>query len=60
MYKSVKTVDQCNDMVLCLTHWGEDEYLAAASEENMVASRIYRFCRQHPQGYNYAKYYCIE
>ena len=31
-YKSVKIVDQYNDMVLCLTHWGEDEYLAAAPE----------------------------
>jgi hypothetical protein len=47
-------------MVLCLTHWGEDEYLAAVPEEDMEASRIYRFRRQHPQGYNYAKYFCIE
>jgi hypothetical protein len=23
-YKSVKTVDQYDNMVLCLTHWGED------------------------------------
>jgi hypothetical protein len=59
-YKSVKTVKQYNDMVWCLTHWGEDEYLAAAPEEDMEASRIYRFCRQHPQGYNYAKYFRIE
>ncbi len=59
-YKSVKTVNQYNDMVLCLTHWEEDEYLAAASEEDMEASRIYRFRRQHLQGYNYAKYFCIE
>jgi hypothetical protein len=27
-YKSIRTVDQYNDMVLCLPHWGEDEYLA--------------------------------
>jgi hypothetical protein len=59
-YKSVKTVNQYNNMVLCLTHWGEDEYLAAAPEEDIEASRIYRFRRQHPQGYNYAKYFCIE
>jgi hypothetical protein len=59
-YKSVKTVDQYNNIVLCLTPWGEDEYLAAAPEEDMEASRIYRFPRQHPQGYNYAKYFCIE
>jgi hypothetical protein len=26
----------------------------------MEASRIYRFCRQHPQGYNYAKFFRIE
>jgi hypothetical protein len=26
----------------------------------MEASRIYRFCRQHPQGYNYVKYFSIE
>ncbi len=60
-YKSVKTVNQYNNMVLCLTHWGEDEYLAAAPEEDMEeASRIYRFRRQHPQEYNYAKYFYIE
>jgi hypothetical protein len=53
-YKSVKTIDQYNDIVLCLTHWGEEEYLAAAPEEDMEASRIYRFRRQHLQGYNYA------
>jgi hypothetical protein len=34
-YKSVKTVDQYNDMVLCLSHWGDDEYLAAAPEDDM-------------------------
>jgi hypothetical protein len=26
----------------------------------MEASRIYRFFRQHPQGYNYVKYFYIE
>jgi hypothetical protein len=36
-YKSIKTVDQYNDMVRCLSHWGEDEYLAAAPEDNMKA-----------------------
>jgi hypothetical protein len=46
-YKSFKTVNQYNDMVLCLTHWGEDGYLEAAPEEDMEASRIYRFRRQH-------------
>jgi hypothetical protein len=59
-YKSVKTVDQYNDMVRCLTHWGDDEYLAAAPEDNQEASRIYRFHRQHPWGYNYVKYFSIE
>jgi hypothetical protein len=59
-YKSVKTVDQYNNMVRCLSHWGEDEYLAAAPEDNTEASRIYRFRRQHPQGYNYVKYFSIE
>jgi hypothetical protein len=59
-YKSVKTVDQYNNMVLCLTRWGKDEYLAAAPEEDMEALRIYRFRRQHPQGYHYAKFFRIE
>jgi hypothetical protein len=58
--QSIKTVDQYNNMVWRLTHWGEDEYLAAAPEEDMEALRIYRFRRQHPQGYKYAKYFCIE
>jgi hypothetical protein len=59
-YKSVKTVDQYNDMIRCLGHWGDDEYLAAAPEDDMEASRIYRFRRQHPQGHNYVKYFSIE
>ncbi len=59
-YMSVKTVDQYNNMVQCLSHWGEDEYLAAAPEDDMEASRIYRFRRQHPQGYNYVKDFSIE
>jgi hypothetical protein len=45
--KFVKTVDQYNDMVWCLSHWGDDEYLAAALEYNMEALRICRFHRQH-------------
>jgi hypothetical protein len=40
--------------------WGDDEYLATAPEGDMEASRIYRFHRQHPQGYNYVKYFSIE
>jgi hypothetical protein len=59
-YKSVNTVDQYNDMVQCLSHWGEDEYLAAAPEDNTEASKIHRFRRQHLQGYNYVKYFSIE
>jgi hypothetical protein len=54
-YKSVKTIDQYNNMVRCLSHWRDDEYLAAALEDDMEASRIYRFRRQHPQGYNYCE-----
>ncbi len=59
-YKSVKNVDQYNNMVWCLSHWGEDEYLAVALEDDMEALRIYRFHRQHLQGYNYVKYFSIE
>jgi hypothetical protein len=59
-YKSVKTIKQYNNMVRCLTYWGEDEYLATAPEDDMEALRIYRFHRQHPQGYNYAKYFQID
>jgi hypothetical protein len=59
-YKSIKSVDQYSSMVWCLTHWGDDEYLTAAPEDDLEASRIYRFCRQHPQGYNYVKYFSIE
>ncbi len=59
-YKSVKTIDQCNNIVRCLSHWGEDEYLAAAPEDDMEASRICRLHRQHLQGYNYVKYFSME
>jgi hypothetical protein len=51
-YKSIKTINQYNNIVLCLTHWGEVEYLAAAPEEDMKGLRIYRLHRQRPQGYN--------
>jgi len=37
-YKSNKTIGQYNDMVRCLTHWGDDEYLAAAPEDDQEAS----------------------
>ncbi len=46
-YKSVKTVEQYNNMVWCLTYWEEDEYLATAPEDDMEALIIYRFRRQH-------------
>ncbi len=59
-YKSIKFIDQYNNMVRCLSHWGYDEYLAAALEDNLEVLRIYRFFRQHPQGYNYVKYFSIE
>jgi hypothetical protein len=59
-YKSVKSINQFNDMIRCLTHWGDDEYLAAALEDDLETSRIYRLRRQHLQGYNYVKYFSIE
>jgi hypothetical protein len=42
-YESVKTVDQYNNMVQCLTHWGDDEYLAAALEDVCVCVSGLRF-----------------
>ncbi len=46
-YKSVESFNQYSNMVRCLTHWGDDEYLAASPEDNLEALRIYRFHRQH-------------
>jgi hypothetical protein len=59
-YKSIKTINQYNHMDRCLTHNGDDKYLAAALDDDLKASRVYRFCKQHPQGYNYVKFFSIE
>jgi hypothetical protein len=59
-YKSVKTVDQYNDIVRCLTHWGDDNFLAAAPENDSDAALIRRFRKSNRQGYNYSKHFDIE
>jgi hypothetical protein len=36
-YKSVKTVQQYEDMILCLSFWGDDDFLQSAKEDNIEA-----------------------
>lgn len=59
-YKSVKSVQQYEDNVRILTHWGDDAALAAAPEDDPEAALIKRFCRNNKQGYNYIKFFELE
>lgn len=59
-YKSVKTVQQYEDIVRILTHWGDDAVLAAAPEDDPDAALIKRFRRNNKPGYNYVKHFELE
>ena len=54
-YKSVKTVEQYNDIVRILTHWGDDNFLAAVLKNNSDTALIRRFQKNNRQGYNYRR-----
>ncbi len=59
-YKSVKSVQQHEDIIHILTHWGDDAALAAAPEDDPEAALIKRFRRNNKQGYNYIKFFELE
>jgi hypothetical protein len=59
-YKSVKSIEQYNDVVRILTHWGDDNFLTAAPENNSDVVLIRRFWKNNRQGYNYTKFFEIE
>ena len=56
-YKSVKTIEQYNDIVHILTHWGDDNFLAAAPENDSDAVLIRRFWKNNRQGYSYTNFF---
>jgi hypothetical protein len=56
----VKTVEQYEDMIRCLSFWGDDNFLQPPAEDDLKAIQIYRFWKQNSQGYNYAKYSHLE
>jgi hypothetical protein len=60
-YKSIKSIQQYEDIVHILTHWGDDAALAAAPEDDPGAALIKRFRRNNKQGYtNYIKFFELE
>jgi hypothetical protein len=59
-YKSVKSVQQHEDIIRILAHWGDDAALAAAPEDDPEAALIKRFRRNNKQGYNYIKFFELE
>jgi hypothetical protein len=59
-YKSVKSVQQHEDIIRILTHWGDDAALAAVPEDDPEAALIKRFRRNNKQGYNYIKFFELE
>ncbi len=59
-YKSVKTVQQYEDIICILTHWGDKAVLAAAPEDDPDAALIKRFRRNNKPGYNFVKFLELE
>ncbi len=59
-YKSVKTVEQYQDIICVLTNWGDDDVLKNASYDDSEASTKLKFRKSNPQGYNYVKYFDVE
>jgi hypothetical protein len=59
-YKSVKTVEQYDNLICVLTNWGDDAFLKEASADDSEAVTILKFRKSNPQGYNYVRYFDVE
>ena len=51
-YTSVKSVEQYNNIICILTHWGDDNFLSAAPENDSDAALIRSFCKNNKHEYN--------
>jgi hypothetical protein len=61
-YKSVKYVEQYNDLIRVITNWGDDAVLKEASSDDSVlqAAAVLKFCKSNPQRYNYVRHFEVE
>jgi hypothetical protein len=59
-YKSVKTVEQYDEVIHVLTNWGDNAVLKYASSDDSEASAFLKFRKSNSQGYNYVKHFEVE
>ena len=60
VYKSVRTVEQYNDMIRILTNWGDDAVLAAGPPDDPIVKQIKAFRTHNRHGYNYVRDFELE
>jgi hypothetical protein len=59
-YKSVKTVEQYEDIIHVLNGWGDDVVLKHAPSDDSEAATFLKFRKSNSQGYNYIKHFEVE
>ena len=59
-YKSVKTVEQYEDIIRVLNNWGDDVVLKHAPSDDSEAAAFLKFRKSNSQGYNYIKHFEVE
>jgi hypothetical protein len=59
-YKSVKTVEQYEDIIRVLNNWGDNAVLKNASSDDSEAAAFLKFRKSNSQGYNYVKHFEVE
>ena len=59
-FRSVKSVEQYNQMVRILSRWGDDEFVKNASAKCDAANDFRRFRRQNKTGYMYSKDFYVQ
>lgn len=60
-YRSVKTVEQYEEMIYILSNWGDDDELALLPRDDPEYIRIIKFRKKNnKKGYNYASEYRVD
>jgi hypothetical protein len=59
-YKSVKSIEQYNYIIVVLTNWGDEAVLKAALPDDPDANACKNFRMENIQGYSYVKQFVIE
>ena len=58
-YNSVKSVDAYNDIVYCLSNWGDDAILKDLPPTDPEVRRIKAFRSKNRKGYNYRNFFSL-